>query len=275
VTPRAHHWNTGFTWQGASGRRTVVTNEQAARWDRDGYFLLQGALEPREVEAVRAAIDPFEERTTEWLREQGGSALIADAEAITFTTHLVTRSDVARTFASGRMFAGLCADLVGPDVRLYWDQAVYKKPEPEREFPWHQDNGYAYVEPQQYLTCWVPLVDATVGNGCPWVVPELHRGGTLRHWWTPVGFQCVDDPEGAVPVEARAGDVVVFSSLTPHRTGPNTSGSVRKAYILQYAPDGAVALHGDPAHGTPADRVLQDDARRQYPVLVEGRPVTR
>jgi len=247
----------------------VLTESQAAQWDRDGYFLLRGALDATVVEALRGALDPFEERTTEWLRSQGGSALIADAEAITFTTHLVTRSPVARAFASDPVFSGLCGDVVGPDVRLYWDQAVYKKPEPVREFPWHQDNGYAYVEPQQYLTCWVPLVDATVENGCPWVVPGLHLLGTLRHWWTPVGFQCVTDPEGAVPVEARAGDVVVFSSLTPHRTGPNTSSSVRKAYILQYAPDGAVAYRGDAA-----EPEAQDDPDRQFPVRRGGRTAT-
>ena len=43
-------------------------------------------------------------------------------------------------------------DLLGPDVRLYWDQAVYKKPETPREFPWHQDTGYVFTEPQDYLT---------------------------------------------------------------------------------------------------------------------------
>ena len=47
------------------------------------------------------------------------------------------------------------------------------------------------------------------------------------------------DPEGAVAAEVAAGGVVVFSSLTPHLTGPNTTDAVRKAYILQYAPAGA------------------------------------
>jgi ectoine hydroxylase-related dioxygenase (phytanoyl-CoA dioxygenase family) len=37
-----------------------------------------------------------------------------------------------------------------------------------------------------------------------------------------------------------AGSIAVFSSLTPHRTGPNVTDQIRKAYILQYAPDGAV-----------------------------------
>ena len=32
----------------------------------------------------------------------------------------------------------------------------------------------------------------------------------------------------------------MFSSLAPHRTGPNLTDGTRKAYILQYAGDGAV-----------------------------------
>ncbi len=108
-------------------------------------------------------------------------------------------------------------------MRLYWEQAVYKEPEKPRSFPWHQDNGYTFIEPQQYLTCWVALTDATVENGCPWVIPGLHRLGTLEHWMTDYGWECLHDPAGAVAVPAHAGDIVVFSSLTPHLTGPNTS----------------------------------------------------
>ncbi len=172
------------------------------------------------------------------------------------------------------VLAELCHDLVGDDVRLYWDQLVYKQPEKPRHFPWHQDNGYTYVEPQQYLTCWVPLTDTTIDNGCPWVAPGLHRLGTLAHEWVePLGHQCLDDPTGAVAVPARAGDVVVFSSLTPHLTGPNTTGEVRKTYILQYAPDGAERLDGDPAAGGPTGRTPQSDPDRQFPVVVGGVPV--
>ena len=44
----------------------------------------------------------------------------------------------------------------------------------------------------------------------------------------------------------RAGSIVVFTSLTPHDTGRNTTDDVRKAYIVQYAPDGAVAYRRSP-----------------------------
>jgi hypothetical protein len=141
------------------------------------------------------------------------------------------------------VFCDLVRDLIGPDVRLYWDQAVYKKPGTRADFPWHQDNGYTFVEPQAYLTCWVALTDATEANGCPRVVPGLHRGGTLAHQATDLGLVCFDEPpREPIAAPVRAGGIVVFSSLTPHATGPNLTGETRRAYILQYAPDGAIAL---------------------------------
>ena len=74
-------------------------------------------------------------------------------------------------------------------------------------------------------------------------------------------------------VEAlRAGGVVVFSSLTPHWTGPNTTDQMRSAYIVQYAPDGAEALRGDPS-SPPIRRDPMDAPDRQYPVLVGGERV--
>jgi hypothetical protein len=65
----------------------------------------------------------------------------------------------------------------------------------------------------------------------------------------------------------------VFSSLTPHLTGPNTTDEVRKAYILQYAPAGAETLIGDPSEGPPRARRPCDDPDRQFAVLHEGEPV--
>jgi len=246
-----------------------VTDAQARQYDAQGFFVLEDALTESEVEALVANIDPFEHQATEALRVlDGGRFFIARADEITFTTHLVTRSDLLRRFTASALFAELGADLIGPDVRLYWDQAVYKKPGTEVPFPWHQDNGYAFVEPQQYLTCWVALTDATEDNGCPWVVPGLHRLGTLAHHTSDIGFVCLTDPAGAVPAPARRGSIVVFSSLTPHSTGPNRTDGVRKAYIVQFAPSGARVVRAGPT-GDLTD-VTADDARRQYEILRGG-----
>ena len=66
----------------------------------------------------------------------------------------------------------------------------------------------------------------------------------------------------------------MFSSLTPHLTGPNTTDEVRKVYIVQSAPDGADVRTGDPEAGPPTGRIPADAPGRQYPILVAGRPAT-
>ena len=269
ATPALHPLNTDFVWTDRDVTPQRLSIEQIRQFDESGYVLVENLFDPATIAEVREAIDEHEAHTEDFLKTlPNGTMMIATSEQITFTIHLVNHCDAARRFAAHPALTEICHDLIGPDVRLYWDQAVYKKPEPTREFPWHQDNGYAFVAPQQYLTCWVPLTDATVDNGCPWVMPGLHRHGTFEHRPTPVGFQCLDDSTGAVPVEAPIGSAVVFSSLTPHRTGPNITETTRKSYILQYAPDGAEVIAVDSGLRTP-----QRDRQRQFLVVADGRPV--
>jgi phytanoyl-CoA hydroxylase len=257
---RRHELNTDFAWSPTRGPYRVLKEAQARQYDEAGYFLLEGAFTAEEIAAVRSATDPLEAAYEARLKaEHGGQQFINKADAITFTVHLVARSPVLKTFSRHQVFSDLCHDIMGPGARLYWAQAVYKKPGNPEEFPWHQDNGYTFMTPQQYLTCWVALTDATVENGCPWVAPGLHRLGTLAHEETRLGFQCVTDPQGAVAVPAKAGDIVVFSSLTPHRTGPNLTTETRRSYILQYAPDGVIAV--DPFSGVTAPA---NNPERQY-----------
>jgi phytanoyl-CoA hydroxylase len=267
---KLHPKNRAFAWATPAGPFRRITPEQARAWNEDGGFLLEGAFGPEEITAVLAEIDPIDAQSTAFLRTRpDGKLFIAEDGNITFSPNLVLRSKALARFCAHRAFADLCHDLIGPDARLYWEQAVYKKPEKPGTFPWHQDNGYRYVEPQQYLTCWVPLTDATRENGCPWIAPGLHRRGTLEHWMTPAGWQCLpEDPADVRALEAPAGSIVVFSSLTPHRTGPNLSSAVRKSYIVQFAPDGAHAVDGE-------NLVPQDDPARQYPVLRGGRHVVQ
>jgi ectoine hydroxylase-related dioxygenase (phytanoyl-CoA dioxygenase family) len=268
-----HAWNRDFAWQPPRGAFRRIDAAQARSWDEQGYFVLEDAFDAATVQRVIAEIDPFEQKSEAFLRKQPGGRLhIARADEITFTTHLVARSPYLREFARSPVFCDLVHDLIGPDVRLYWDQAVYKKPGTRADFPWHQDNGYTFVEPQQYLTCWVALTDATPENGCPWVAPGLHRRGTLRHWMTDTGWRCLEDVPEAVPLPVRAGGIAVFSSLTPHRTGPNRTDAVRKAYIVQLAPEGARIVQAGP-DGAPVPGPAADDPQRQYPILVGGAPV--
>ncbi len=266
--PRLHERNRDFRWAPAraSGLRRL-TPDQTAAFNAQGFFVLENAFTAAELAKVTAAIDPLEEANEQYIRDElGGQFRLTTVGTITFTAHIVRKSAVLRDFAAHSAIKDVCHDLIGDDVRLYWDQSVYKKTGKVQEFPWHQDNGYTYVEPQQYLTIWIPLVDVDDDNGCPWIAPGRHLQGTLAHWLTPIGLKCLDEVADAVAAPARAGDAIIFSSLAPHRTGPNLrKDSVRKAYILQYAPDGALAY---PAAG---GVVELNDPERQFKVLDNGR----
>ena len=262
-----HPLNKSFSWRNARAPFHIINAEQCDRWNKAGYFRLESVFRREELQPLVDAIDPIEEKANQFLRTiKDKRKLIARADELTFALHVVLQSKVARAFSKHIVFAKLCLDLIGPDCRLYWDQAVYKKPHCPEEFPWHQDNGYNFVIPQDYLTCWVPLVDATIDNGCPWVMPDISQSGTLEHWETDLGWQCLEGMEQAIPLEAQAGDVVVFSSLTPHRTGPNMTSGERKSYILQYCHEGSVKVSG-------SSREPQNHPDRQYPIVVNGRAV--
>lgn len=260
----SHKLNRHFEWHQGEGPYTTITEAQARAYRDVGGFVFEDAFTRAEIDEILAALDPLHQTANDQLESLApGTPTISRADQIVFNAHLVTQSEVARRFARHPIFVGICRDLIGGPVRLYWDQLVYKHENPA-EFPWHQDNGYTFVEPQQYLTCWVALTEATVANGCPAIAPGLHRRGTLRHEWTDIGFRCLPAGEASahgfeeLALPLKAGSIAVFSSLTPHRTGPNVTHDTRKAYILQYAPDGAIV------HQRGGPTTLANDAERQF-----------
>jgi len=226
----------------------LISDDQTRQYDRDGYLVLNAVFDDATIAALLTEFDPIEQATTDYLRSKGGTVPIARAEEITFALHPVLRSAKAKAFTQLPFFQQLTHDLLGGDVRLYW----------------HQENGYTFIESQQYLTCWVALSDADENNGCPWIISGAHLGGTYRHWQTELGLVCCEAPEHKVAAPIRRGGVVVFSSLTPHMTGPNTTDELRKTYIVQYAVDGARAnSNGDELQPC-------NNPDRLYPILAGG-----
>jgi len=256
ITP--HPWSRDFAWTPRTGPFLRVTRAQAEQYDALGYVAIEDALAPEVVAELVAHLDPLEAKTDAFLRTQPDQRFfIADAGAITFTVNPAGRDARLREIISSCVFAELAHDLLGPAVRLYWDQAVYKKSEKPRTFGWHQDNGYGFIEPQGYLTFWIALTDATRENGCLEVLPGLHKLGTLAHHTDASGI-FLPLPESLPPqlpapvaLPVPAGTIVAMSSLLPHRTGPNNTPHVRKAYVVQCCEERAVYWRGDASKPVP------------------------
>jgi ectoine hydroxylase-related dioxygenase (phytanoyl-CoA dioxygenase family) len=140
--------------------------------------------------------------------------------------------------------------LVGPEITCNPIQHVRAKPPATLSgagsgfynVPWHQDAGVIWEEADSsnIVTCWMPLVDATVRNGCMEVMPGAWKSGYLEHQ-AEGGTTIRPDLLPAIPprpVPVRKGGIVFMHRHTPHRSTPNHSEDVRWSLDLRYQPTG-------------------------------------
>ena len=106
--------------------------------------------------------------------------------------------------------------------------------------PWHQDSGYflSHCDKSLIVTCWIPLVDATIDNGCI-VLPKSHHNGVVRHYTGGQGDYleiAQEDLPARTPVavEMGAGSVLFMTNLTPHASFENKTDIVRWSVDLRY-----------------------------------------
>lgn len=144
---------------------------------------------------------------------------------------------------------------------------IFKVPGVGGEVVSHQDATFLYTDPITCIGLWLALEDATLENGCLWVLPGGHRTPLRRRFVRTsraadapgsspaTTFTILDDapfPEDQmVPVEVPAGTLVALHGLLPHRSGRNSSPRSRHAYSLHLIEAGACY---------PADNWLQRPA---------------
>jgi ectoine hydroxylase-related dioxygenase (phytanoyl-CoA dioxygenase family) len=215
---------------------SLIGSAQIDQINELGYFVLENVFTVEEMNDIALAIETYEEAAQARLRAEGDSG-ISRAGEISFNDHLAENDPLIREFVTRPEWVEITTKLIGPDVDLYWNQSVFKYPEGDRVFPWHQDDAYTPVTPAPYLTCWLALNDATPENGCISVLPASHKDGLRPHVGTNLGLvgYSNDEPDQGVLVPVKAGSVAIFWSLTLHKSGPNRSTGMRKAFVIQYA----------------------------------------
>lgn len=131
--------------------------------------------------------------------------------------------------------------LIGPDIKLFGSQC-FMKPPGGVEKPYHQDSAYFTIEPREIVTCWTALDDATIDNGCLWVIPGSHKGELLDHdqpWQVGdrVDMQVRDEQiefSLEAPNELAAGSCSFHHSMLLHRSGPNRTDRPRRGLAVHY-----------------------------------------
>lgn len=208
----------------------VLTPEQVARFNRDGYLMPFRIFSDAEVAHLRSYFDGL---LAKYLAEGKDSYSISSA-------HL-RHGRVWDVLTNPRVVA-IVADLLGPSVVAWGSHFFCKMPNDGKAVSWHQDASYWPLTPSKAVTVWLAIDDADRENACMRYIPGTHVLGHLTYKLSEtdesnVLNQTVPDVEkyGApVDVTLKAGEAALHSDLLLHGSEANTSSRRRCGLTLRF-----------------------------------------
>lgn len=216
-------------------------------YTRDGYLVVPGVLDPAalaEVTAEATAVCRGERGHVEGVEPAPPEESDLDVLRRQLCIHFPHKiSPVLEAVARTPRVVDLLTGLIGPNVKLV-QTMFFIKSEGRPGQAWHQDEYFIPTRDRSLTAAWIALDDATVENGCLWVIPGSHRRGVLypdrEH--DDAQFDCSVESYGfgyaeadAVPVEVPAGTAVIFDGYLLHRSLPNTGRhGMRRAFVSHY-----------------------------------------
>jgi phytanoyl-CoA hydroxylase len=217
------------------------------RYHRDGYVVLREALSAPEVQALRdeaVRICRGELGAVEGVQVAGAD----EPDEVVLRRYLCIHfphklSELLRGMLAHPVIIDALRQLTGPNIKSV-QSMLFIKSEGKPGQAWHQDELFIPTRDRSLTAAWIALDDATVDNGCLWVLPGSHRPGVLypdRDHDDP-RFDCeveaYDFPYGdhdAVAVAVPAGSVVLFNGYLLHMSLPNTGRhGLRRALVNHY-----------------------------------------
>lgn len=225
-----------------------VTSEQIAEfYDRNGYYILENALSTAEVEALQteaASICAGEAGPIQGTQPRQPGETDDEVLRRFLCIHFPHKiSDLMHRTLSHAAVVDVLTSIVGPDVKCM-QSMLFIKAAGKPGQAWHQDEDFIPTRDRSLVGAWIALDDATVENGCLWIIPGSHKPGVLwdQQWHGDKRFDCtvesVNFPytdEDAIPVEVKAGTVVFFNGYTLHQSLPNVAKSgYRRALVNHY-----------------------------------------
>lgn len=220
----------------------AMTQEESARYARDGYILRRGLLGADEVAKFR------NHARAQLEKEQRAGAVMTkgdkEGKATLLKMWTKAENDQYGLLARDERMVDLAEDAIGKPIYLYSHKMTMKQPHEGGAWEWHQDFGYWYnygcLAPDM-MSIYVALDKATRENGCLQVLKGSHRLGRLNHIrendQTNVEHEHLEAALKRfelVYVEMEAGDALVFDGNLLHRSDANRTDTYRWGYICSY-----------------------------------------
>lgn len=224
-----------------------ITEGDVNFFNKNGYLVVENALSPDEITTLRR-------ETVRICRGELGQVKRlplsypeeSDDEVMhrTLCIHFPHKiSEAIFNFVVHPNVVEVLTRVIGPDVKCMQSMLFIKSAGKPGQ-AWHQDEHFIPTRDRSLTGAWMALDDATIENGCLWVIPGSHRPGILWELEEQDNpdFDCTDEAIGfpytdddAVPVEVKAGSIVFFNGYLLHRSLPNVAKSgYRRSLVNHY-----------------------------------------
>ncbi|MDX2109830.1 MAG: phytanoyl-CoA dioxygenase family protein [Verrucomicrobiota bacterium] len=230
-----------------------VNEASAAFFKENGYLVITDALSDAEVdelngEAVKICrgIHGKSAGTAALLPQFGEATDMSDDEVIRhyLCIHFPHKvSEIMRRYLAHKNLVRVLVSVIGPDVKCM-QSMLFIKAAGKPGQAWHQDEDYIPTRDRSLTGAWMALDDATVDNGCLWVIPGSHRHGILwpQYPQNDKRFDCAEESydfpytdADSIPVEVPRGAIVYFNGYLLHRSLPNRKQSgFRRVLVNHY-----------------------------------------
>jgi phytanoyl-CoA hydroxylase len=213
-----------------------ITAEAVDSFHENGFVLLRAALSVDEVaeinaEAVRLCRGELGEigaAAPATFADDGSDEAVLRRYLCIHYPHKM--SEVAMRALRHPRMADALVKIIGPNVKAM-QSMLFIKSEGKPGQAWHQDEFFIPTRDRSLTAVWIALDDATIENGCLWVLPGSHRRGVLYPAREQVDprFDCTTEAydfpysdDDSVPVEVPAGTAVIFNGYLLHRSLENS-----------------------------------------------------
>ncbi len=218
-----------------------------ARYKKEGFLFFENFFDPKEISQLLSeakdvfrnqmkknhldSFDPAEERAFEKgmyaLFEKDFEGLVNCGRQV---QHLLSlhRLGTAPRIVEVLKALGLAAPVISVRPVMYFNSKFLAKEEDYWRLGAHQDWRSSQGSLDS-ITVWIPLVDVNKSLGALQVIPRSHKWGLLESENVSYYGKIMEPlPEdNFTPIEARLGDALFFSSFLVHRSGTNSTGSIR------------------------------------------------
>ena len=215
-------------------------------YTENGYYILPDALTLAEVEELRAettAICKGERGDVDGFEPNVPGEDEDDVLRRYLCIHFPHKiSEVMLGYLGHRHIAEVLTQVIGPNVKCM-QSMLFIKATGKPGQAWHQDEYFIPTRDRTLTGAWIALDDATVENGCLWVIPGSHKRGIIwpQHDHDDPRFDCAGEAYGfpygdedSIPVEVKAGALVFFNGYLLHRSFPNRAQSGYRRVLVNH-----------------------------------------